>query len=96
MQVFGTQAVPMHSLSTHVWPTGHMPQLVVPPHRFEMSPQFLMPVGYCCAHVFVVHVALPQMFGAPPPPHVSVGSGHGGHVVVPPQPFGASPHSMPS
>ena len=105
-----------------------------------MSPQFLIPVGYCWMHVFAVHwdplllslrvavfatvltlfagtglalllswrklpaadffdavvSALPQMFGAPPPPHVSVGSGQGGQSRVPPQPFGAEPHSMPS
>src|SRR5438132_9214572 len=67
-----------------------LPQLSVPPHPSEMTPQFLP----CAAHVVGVHVPMPHTFCVPPPPHVFMPV-QVPQFSVPPHPSAAVPQVHP-
>ena len=69
----------------------HVPQVIMPPHPSEAKPQF-WPAGHVVAGV---HVAVPQTFETPPPPHVS-GAAHVPQLSEPPQPSETLPHVAPT
>lgn len=91
LQLVGMHASPhlFGPLPPHTPPFAHDPQLMAPPQPSLTQPQ-LMPLVQACCSVFGVHVGCPQMFGAPPPPHVS-GDVHDPQLSVPPQPSATRP-----